>query len=91
MESLLNIDGLLVELNYNTKGDQPFGVFISIDKKKIGISNEDLLIKLKNNTPYIWTKIPEGEDRISIHVFGLNYGEADIVGKSIKKIISNPN
>ena len=91
MESLLNIDGLLVELNYNTKGDQPFGVFISIDKEKIGISNEDLLIKLKNNTPYIWTKIPECEDRISIHVFGLNYGEADIVGKSIKKIISNPN
>tara|TARA_B100000745_G_C19831390_1_gene275132 strand:- start:32 stop:178 length:147 start_codon:yes stop_codon:yes gene_type:complete len=37
---------------------------------------------------FIWTKIPEGEDRISIHVFGLNYGEAEIVGESIKKDIA---
>ena len=90
MESLLNIDGLEVELNNNIIGHQPFGVFISVDKEKIGISNEELVIKLKNHTPFIWTRIPEGEDRISIHVFGLNYGEAEIVGESIKKIINNP-
>ena len=47
------------------------------------------MIKLKNHNPSIWTRIPEDEDKISIHVFGLNDGEAEIVGESIKKIIIN--
>ena len=89
MKPLLNVAGLEVELNNNIIGHQPFGVLISIDKEKIGISNEELVIKLKNHNPSIWTRIPEDEDKISIHVFGLNDGEAEIVGESIKKIISN--
>ena len=89
MKPLLNVAGLEVELNNNIIGHQPFGVLISIDKKKIGISNEELVIKLKNHNPSIWTRIPEDEDKISIHVFGLNDGEAEIVGESIKKIIIN--
>ena len=89
MKPLLNVAGLEVELNNNIIGHQPFGVLISIDKEKIGISNEELVIKLKNHNPSIWTRIPEDEDKISIHVFGLNDGEAEIVGESIKKIIIN--
>ena len=40
-------------------------------------------------TPSIWTRIPEGEDRLCLHVFGLNEGEPEIVGESIKKAISS--
>ena len=49
----------------------------------------NLVEKLKNMTPSIWTRIPEGEDRICLHVFGLNEGEPEIVGESIKKAISS--
>ena len=42
---------------------------------------------LKNNEPSIWTRVPEGEKSIVIHVFGMNPNEAEIVGDSISKII----
>jgi len=89
IEPIKNISGVKVELIKNIIGHQPFGVYISLDSKVLGVSNEELVEKLKNMTPSIWTRIPEGEDRLCLHVFGLNEGEPEIVGESIKKAISS--
>ena len=86
-EPIKDISGVKVELIKNIIGHQPFGVYISLDSKVLGVSNEELVEKLKNMTPSIWTRIPEGEDRLCLHVFGLNEGEPEIVGEAIKKAI----
>jgi hypothetical protein len=58
-----------------------------IDESKFGIDNEAFVELLKNNEPSIWTRVPEGEKSIVIHVFGMNSNEAEIVGNSIFKIL----
>ena len=54
---------------------------------RLDIDNESFVELLKNNEPSIWTRVPEGEKSIVIHVFGMNPNEAEIVGDSIAKII----
>ena len=82
-----NIDGINVKIINNIIGHQPFGLSFDIDESKLGIDNESFVELLKNNEPSIWTRVPEGEKSIVIHVFGMNPNEAEIVGDSIAKII----
>ena len=88
IEHLVNIPGVSVELNTNIVGHQPFGVFIDIDEGIVGLSNEDLVASLKQQDPSIWTRVPAGDTRIVLHVFGLSNGQEDIVGKTIRKLIT---
>ena len=82
-----NIDGINVKIINNIIGHQPFGLYFDIDESKLGIDNESFVELLKNNEPSIWTRVPEGEKSIVIHVFGMNPNEAEIVGDSISKIL----
>ena len=82
-----NIDGINVKIINNIIGHQPFGLSFDIDESKLGIDNESFVELLKNNEPSIWTRVPEGEKSIVIHVFGMNPNEAEIVGDSISKIL----
>ena len=88
IEHLINVPGVSVELNTNIVGHQPFGVFIDIDEDIVGLSNEDLVASLKQQDPSIWTRVPEGDTRIVLHVFGLSKGQEEIVGKTIRKLIT---
>lgn len=80
---LKNLPGVTAELNTNIMGHQPFGVFVSLDPDIVGFTNEDLVDKLKNGDPSIWTRVPDGETRLELHVFGLGEGEAELVGQAI--------
>lgn len=80
---LKGLPGVTAELNTNIMGHQPFGVFVSLDPDVVGFTNEDLVDKLKNGDPSIWTRVPDGETRLELHVFGLGDGEAELVGQAI--------
>jgi len=80
---LKGLPGVTAELNTNIMGHQPFGVFVSLDPDVVGFTTEDLVDKLKNGDPSIWTRVPDGETRLELHVFGLGEGEAELVGQAI--------
>ncbi|MAR37273.1 MAG: hypothetical protein CL715_02770 [Chloroflexi bacterium] len=87
VNKIKNIDGIQVKIINNIIGHQPFGLSFDIDESKFGIDNKSFVELLKNNEPSIWTRIPEGEKSIVIHVFGMNPNEAEMVGDSIFKIL----
>lgn len=81
IKPLKGIPGVTAELNTNITAHQPFGVFVSIDPDVVGFTNDDLVEKLRDGEPSIWTRVQEG--RLVLHVFGLGEGEAELVGNAI--------
>ncbi|MCH7982550.1 MAG: hypothetical protein IIC28_01110 [Chloroflexi bacterium] len=81
IKPLKEIPGVTAELNTNIKAHQPFGVFVSVDPDIVGFTNDDLVDKLKDGEPSIWTRVQDG--RLVLHVFGLGEGEAELVGNAI--------
>ncbi len=80
---LRNIPGLKAQMLRNVIGHQPFGVQLDVDPKAAGMTAQDLVNKLKQGDPPIWTRVRDGESNIIIHVFGLYEGEDKIVGERI--------
>ena len=70
----------------NIIGHQPFGVEIRIDEKKVGMTLNEVVNILKKGDPPIWTRVREGDDHITIHMFGLKIGEEEVVAKRIRKL-----
>ncbi len=85
---LKGVPGVTVEMNQNTIGHQPFGVFVSVDPSVTGKTNQDIVDGLREHEPSIWTRIPDGADRITLHVFGLDEGQTEIVGNAIKDLVT---
>ncbi|HIN15494.1 MAG TPA: aminotransferase class V-fold PLP-dependent enzyme [Dehalococcoidia bacterium] len=81
IKPLQGIPGVAAVLNTNIKAHQPFGVFISVDPDVVGFTNDDLVDKLRDGDPSIWTRVQEGQ--MVLHVFGLGEGEAELVGDAI--------
>ena len=84
INELSAIDGIKVKIIDNIIGHQPFGLSLNIDSSVYKTNNYDFVELLKNSTPPIWTRVPDGEDSIIIHVFGMNIEQSNIVGKVIK-------
>ena len=84
INELSAIDGIKVKIIDNIIGHQPFGLSLNIDSNVYKTNNHDFVELLKNSTPPIWTRVPDGEDSIIIHVFGMNIEQSNIVGKVIK-------
>ena len=82
IKPLRDIPGVNVSLIDNIIAHQPFGVTIGVDEDVVGFNNEDLVVKLKDMDPPVWTRTMDNAP-LTIHVFGLNPGEARIVGESI--------
>ena len=82
IKPLQGIPGVKAELIDNIIAHQPFGVTIGVDEDVVGFNNEDLVNKLKAMDPPIWTRTTDNAP-LMIHVFGLNPGEAEVVGESI--------
>ena len=72
----------------NVIGHQPFGLELSVDESVAGMSAQEVVDKLKEGDPPIWTRVREGEQNIVIHMFGLAEGEEVIVGERIRDLFS---
>ena len=81
--SLQGIPGLKTELITNVIGHHAYGVDLVVDPAVTGMTAFDLVAKLKEGDPPVWTRVRDGEDWITIHVFGMNPGEDKIVGERI--------
>ena len=81
IQSLSGIDGVRAEMIDNVIGHQPFGVRIEVDAARAGLTARDMVDRLKQGTPSIWTRVRDGEEWMDVHVFGLADGEAEIVGE----------
>ena len=68
INELKNIEGITVKLIDNIIGHQPFGLSLDIDDKFFATNNEKFVEILKNSDPQIWTRVPDGENTIVIHV-----------------------
>ena len=81
IQALSGIDGVRAEMIDNVIGHQPFGVRIEVDAARAGLTARDMVDRLKQGTPSIWTRVRDGEEWMDVHVFGLADGEAEIVGE----------
>ena len=88
MTPLQGIPGLSVELSHNVIGHQPYGVTLEVDAAVSGLSAHDVVDRLKQGDPPIWTRVREGDTGIILHAFGLNEGEDHIVGQRIAALFS---
>ena len=86
---LQGIPGVKAEMLTNIIGHQPFGVQLEVDPDVTGITAQELVDKLKQGDPPIWTRVREDEDWITLHAFGLNDGEDKIVGERIAALLKN--
>ena len=86
--ALDGIAGVDAKVINNVMGHQPFGLELTIDESIHGFNNEVLVQKLKEGDPPIWTRVPDGAEYVSIHVFGLSDGEPEIVGKRLADLLT---
>ena len=49
----------------------------------MGVNVFDVVDRLKAGDTPTWTRVREGEDRITLHAFGLYPGEDEVVGQRI--------
>ncbi len=85
---LKDVPGVTVEMITNIIGHQPFGVTVSVDPATTGKSNQDVVNALREYEPSIWTRVPDGAEKITLHVFGLDEGQPEIVGKAIRDVVT---
>ena len=83
---LRGIPGVSAELISNVIGHQPFGVQLNVDPSVTGMTAEDVVARLKEGDPPVWTRVREGEDYIIMHVFGLAEGQDTYVGQRIASL-----
>ena len=83
MTPLQAIPGLTLQLSGNIIGHQPYGVTMEVDAAVTGMSAQDVVDRLKQGDPPVWTRVREGDTGIILHAFGLNEGEDRVVGGRI--------
>ncbi len=86
INELRDVPGVNASLIDNIVAHQPFGVTVGVDADVVGFDNEALVMKLRELDPPIWTRTMDNAP-LQLHVFGLNPGEAELVGKSIAQVV----
>ena len=81
--SLRGIPGLKAKLITNVIGHHAYGVNLEVDPAVAGMTVFDVVTRLKEGDPPVWTRVRDGEDFITIHAFGMNPGEDKIIGERI--------
>jgi len=89
MSYIQGIPGVRATVLDNVIGHQPFGVQLEVDSTVTGITIQEVVEKLKNGNPPIWTRVRDGEDFMIIHGFGLAQGEDEIVGRRIAALFAD--
>jgi hypothetical protein len=85
---LQGVPGVKASLITNVMGHQPFGVDLEFSADATGLAAQDIVERLKAGDPPIWTRVRPGEEIITIHMFGLNKGEEEVVGRRIKDLLT---
>ena len=85
---LQGIPGVRTELIENIIGHMPYGFDLHVDRQVTGLSLQDVVDRLKAGDPPIWTRARDGEEFITIHVFGLREGEDKVVGERIAALFT---
>lgn len=83
LSHIVGIAGLNATFVENVTGHHAYGVDLMADPVVCGLSNEDIIVRLKEGDPPIWTRIRDGERHIRISPFGLKDGEDHAVGERI--------
>ena len=85
---LQGIKGVKAEVLTNIMGHQPFGTRITVDPTIAGITVQEIVDELKKGDPPVWTRpdllLP---NTITLHSFGLNEGEENIVGARMAELL----
>ena len=68
--------------------NQPFGAKIEIDADVAGITIEEVVDRLKEHDPPIWTRPNPYGSGMVLHVFGLSEGEDKIVGEALADVLN---
>ena len=84
---LKGIPGVSLRVLDNVVGHMPYGLHLEIDQGVTGLSYQEVVDGLKAGDPPIWTRVRDGEEFITIHVFGLAEGEDRIVGERIAALL----
>ena len=85
---LNDIPGLQIQIIDNIIGHQPFGVVLNVDPYRSKLTARELVSALKDGDPPIWTRVGSDPDTITIHAFGLQDGEDEIVGERIHQTLT---
>ncbi len=87
---LQGIKGVTAKVINNIKGHHPFGTSIVIDPETAKIDATELVAALRKHDPPIWTRTNDNSNtHMEIHIFGMEEGEAEIVGSAIADILSS--
>ena len=89
IDGIKDIPGLTVKMIDNIKAHQPFGLTVDVDSTVAGMTVNEIVAALKNQSPPVWTRTIDGGDTIVMHVFGLADGEDRIVADSIAKVLKS--
>ena len=77
------IPGVTVTRLDNTVGHLAFGLRLDFDADITGMTAKDVVAELKKGEPPVFTRTRTGEDFITIHVYGLQDGEDELVGDRV--------
>jgi uncharacterized pyridoxal phosphate-dependent enzyme len=83
VNALANIPGVNVTFIENVIGHHAFGFKLDVDPAVTGMTTQDVVDKLKQGDPPIWTRIRDHENYIIVTTFGLKPGEEQIVAERI--------
>ena len=87
-DALQGIPGVRTERIDNVIGHHAHGVSVWVDEAVTGMTLRDVVDRLKEGDPPLWTRIREGDDSINLQTFGLRQGEERIVGERIAALFS---
>ena len=87
VDMLSGIPGVSASLIDNVVGHHAFGVNLDVDPAVTGLTNQDVVDRLKEGDPPVWTRVRDGDDFIALQTFGLRPGEERIVGERIAALV----
>lgn len=83
VNTLASIPGVSATFVDNVIGHHAFGVKLDVDPAIVGMTNYDVVDRLKEGDPPIWTRVRDQDSFIVITTFGLKPGEEKIVAERI--------
>ena len=64
-----------------------FNLFLTIDEKVCGISEDEVVAQLKDGDPPIWTRVNPYFGSMQVGMVGLNDGEEQLVAERLVAVL----
>jgi L-seryl-tRNA(Ser) seleniumtransferase len=88
VDALQGIPGVSATFITNVIGHHAFGVELDLDPAVTGMTNMDVVDKLKEGDPPVWTRVRDGDRAIILQTFGLKVGEEKVVAERIARLLA---